>query len=159
MYVVKLNESELNDALSERSGTSSGRHSHFSTETPRASTSRSVCSASSTHSKQSVPGLNAIAWTFDESEQREKHALRKHIHVDSAGMRNYYLWRRLTTSGIHPGQAANMIGSQFGYKQVKQKRDIQLFSIRLTKEHRVYFTIQEKERIVKILNIGGHAFG
>lgn len=74
-------------------------------------------------------------------------------------MKNYYMWRRLIRAGNHPRDAAKLMGSKFCYKQVKQKKSIQLFSIRLSDEDRVFFMIQEKERIVKILNIGGHSFG
>lgn len=97
-------------------------------------------------------------WTFDESAPREKYKFRRHIPVEPATMRNYYMWRRLILAGQHPRNAADMIGSQFRYKQVKQKKDIQLFSIRLSHEHRVFFIIKEQERIVKVLNIGGHSF-
>jgi hypothetical protein len=97
-------------------------------------------------------------WTFDESAPREKYKFRRHIPVEPATMRNYYMWRRLIIAGQHPRNAADMIGSQFRYKQVKQKKDIQLFSIRLSHEHRVFFIIKEQERIVNVLNIGGHSF-
>lgn len=97
-------------------------------------------------------------WTFDESAPREKYKFRRHIPVEPATMRNYYMWRRLIIAGQHPRNAADMIGSQFRYKQVKQKKDIQLFSIRLSHEHRVFFIIKEEERVVKVLNIGGHSF-
>ncbi|WP_162790962.1 hypothetical protein [Enterobacter roggenkampii] len=88
--------------------------------------------------KHTLPGENIkIKWTFDESGPREKYRIRKHKPVDVAGMRNYYMWRRIVLSGCHPGEAAHMAGSQFCFKQVKQKN--QLYSIKLNIEHQVFF--------------------
>ncbi|EKM2933621.1 hypothetical protein PUM48_004849 [Escherichia coli] len=107
--------------------------------------------------KRSAQGIKA-KWSFDETEPRSQYKLRKHIPVNASAMRNYYIWRRTVLAGHHPRDAAHMIGSQYCFKQVRQKKCIELFSIRLSVEHRVFFTINEKERVVKVLNIGGHSF-
>ncbi|EMU6256425.1 TPA: hypothetical protein QBF58_005117 [Escherichia coli O11:H5] len=109
------------------------------------------------HVKRSVQGIKT-KWSFDETEPRCKYKLRKHIPVNASAMRNYYIWRRAVLAGHHPRDAAHMIGSQYCFKQVRQKKCIELFSIRLSVEHRVFFIINEKERVVKVLNIGGHSF-
>ncbi|HIB5352281.1 TPA: hypothetical protein ACWW89_005029 [Escherichia coli] len=109
------------------------------------------------NAKKSLQGVKTT-WSFDETEPRSKYKLRRHIPVNASAMRNYYIWRRTVLAGHHPRDAAHMIGSQYCFKQVRQKKCIELFSIRLSVEHRVFFTIHEKERIVKVLNIGGHSF-
>ena len=183
MYLIELNEIDLERVLTDSEYFTASEGEYFSAEesspsysipsTSRysmPSTSRySIPSSSKFSSERSValqgkklhtmPRANTkISWTFDERGPREKYRSKKHISVDAAGMRNYYMWRRAVLAGCHPREAAHMIGTQFCFKQVKQKNKIQLYSIRLNAEHRIFFMIQEKERIVKVLNIGGHSF-
>lgn len=125
------------------------------------SNSKTISTRNHSYNKSNVKKLGQgvkSKWSFDETEPRSKYKLRKHIPVNASAMRNYYLWRRTVLAGHHPRDAAHMIGSQFSFKQVRQKKCIELFSIRLSVEHRVFFTIHERERIVKVLNIGGHSF-
>ncbi|MFJ3372815.1 hypothetical protein [Pseudomonas sp. NPDC086251] len=142
-------ESEYSLASGPESSIPLGSGSSFSYESAQARKKFS-------HKSPSAP--NPTGWTVDDSEQKNKYGSRKHIPVDAASMRNYYLWRRLITSGAHPRDAAIMAGAKFCYKQVKQKKAVQLFSIRLSQEHRVFFMIQEDARLVRVLNIGGHSF-
>lgn len=132
------------------------RRSFLSSSTASVKSSNEKVSKSPHHKRTTV--RQKTNWSVDDSEQRNKYIHKKHVPVDASAMRNYYMWRRAIRAGNHPRDAANMIGAQFCFKQVKQKKNIQLFSIRLNCEHRVFFIIQEKERIVKVLNIGGHSF-
>lgn len=176
MFLIELTDIDLRREISDSEYFTASENEYSSEEESRASYSvsssltYSISSSSRYSSARSVKlrkkelhtmpsAKTKINWTFDECGPREKYILRKHIPVDTAGMRNYYMWRRVVLSGVHPREAANMIGKQFFFKQVKQKKSIQLYSIRLNIEHRVFFMIQEKERIVKVLNIGGHCFG
>ncbi len=179
MYLIELNDDELESVASDAEYFTASEDEYFSADDNDAISSHSYSSSGGKHTTQTSSKYSAsfsykslksqqssgssaidkIRWTVDESEPRGKYRLKKHVYVEPLIMKNYYLWRRLILSGNHPRDAATIIGSQFCYKQVKQKKSIQLFSIRLNHEHRVYFMIQEKERIVKILNIGGHAFG
>ncbi|MFQ6249445.1 hypothetical protein ACLMPM_24060 [Yersinia enterocolitica] len=177
MYLIELNDIDIERAISDAEYFTASEDEYFSAEGSKSSylipsssrTAYSMRSSSINSSVRSVtlqkkqfhtmPSENTkINWTFDESEPREKYSFRKHIPVDAAGMRNYYIWRRIVLSGVHPREAAHMAGSKFCFKQVKQKKKNQLHSIRLNIEHRVFFIIQENERIVKVLNIGGHSF-
>lgn len=196
MYLIELNDTDLDSALSDAEYFTASEDEYFSAEESSSSSdlryispsfpeyslpsaperpfsyrsghSHSSCSRSSRTSnsihtpiKRSHRSQNScpeVRWTVDDSVPRDKYRLNKHTPVDTASMKNYYLWRRLIVSGKHPRDAASIVGSKFNFKQVKQKRSIQLFSLRLSDEHRVYFMIQEEEHIVKVLNIGGHAF-
>ncbi|EHP1021970.1 hypothetical protein KNZ32_003067 [Escherichia coli] len=97
-------------------------------------------------------------WIFDEAETRKKYSLGIHIPVDAALMKNYYMWRRTIIAGLHPKNAADIVGCQFRFKKIKQKKGVEVYSIRLSSEHRVFFTIQGNERVVTVLKIGGHSF-
>ncbi|NIH07150.1 hypothetical protein [Providencia rettgeri] len=185
MYLIELNDIDLERAISDAEYFTASEDEYFSAEEsislysipsssrtaysipPNSRTTYSIQSSSMSLSARSVtlqkndtmPSENIkIKWTFDESGPREQYIFKKHIPVDAAGMRNYYMWRRIVLSGVHPRRAADMAGSEFCFKQVKQKNKNKLYSIRLTSKHRVFFTIQENERRVNILNIGGHSF-
>ncbi len=173
MYLIELNDTDIYNIASESEYFTATEDEYFSADEYFSSGSHSAMSRStgsilSMSSKSKTALTNnkrrktdreyKTKWTFDETEPRSKYKSRKHIPVDAAAMRNYYLWRRTVIAGHHPRDAAHMIGSQFCFKQVRQKRAVQLFSIRLNVEHRVFFTINEKECIVKVLNIGGHSF-
>lgn len=177
MYLIDLNDDDLENIASDLEYFTASENEYFTgdendaasvmsssySEYTAPSTSRhSSFSGSIKHYRKHTRITNAVSekkiWTIDETEPRSKYRLNKHIHVEPLAMKNYYLWRRLIRAGSHPYDAAKIIGSQFCYKQVKQKKSIQLFSIRLSYEHRVFFMVDEKERIVKILNIGGHSF-
>ena len=175
MYLIELNEIDVECAVSDLEYFTASEDEYFSAED---SGSRHSMDSASRYSMDSGLRYSSVSnatlrrkhlykmtdtdirskWSFDESEPRGKYKLRNHIPVDASGMRNYYIWRRAVLSGLHPRDAAHIMGSQFCFKQVKQKKNIQLFSIRLNSEHRVYFIIKVKECIVKILNIGGHSF-
>ncbi|HAK4778358.1 TPA: hypothetical protein H2C15_004712 [Salmonella enterica] len=175
MYLIELNDIDLERVISDAEYFTASEDEYFSAEESRSSYStpsnsrtaysrQSSSISSSARSvtfkkKHTMPSENIkLKWTFDESGPREQYSFRKHIPVDAAGMRNYYMWRRIVLSGFHPREAAHMAGSQFCFKQLKQKQKNQLYSIRLNIEHRVFFIIQESERRVKVLNIGGHSF-
>lgn len=175
MYCIELKDVDIDSVFSDSEYLTASENEYFSADESNPiysidSSSRFSMNSGSRYSstanattrrKKSHKMSNTdvkIKWTFDESEPRCKYRSKKHIAVDATGMRNYYMWRRTILSGHHPKDAACIIGSKFCFKQVKQKKNIQLFSIRLNSEHRVYFIIQEKEFIVKILNIGGHSF-
>lgn len=141
------------------SGTPYSKAHSSGTSYSKAYSSSAQSTASQKNSYHKVQSEDTkIKWTVDDSGPREKYKHRKHTSVDGAGMRNYNIWRRIILSGVHPREAASMAGIQFNYKQLKQKLRNQLFSIRLNIEHRVFFIVDEKERSVKILNIGGHSF-
>lgn len=178
MYLIELNDDDLESIITDSEYFTASEDEYFTADENNAesvrSFSHSVYTAPSSSRHSSISGSvkhyrkhvsksgtiseNKI-WIVDETEPRSKYRLNKHIHVEPLYMKNYYMWRRLIRAGNHPRDAAKLMGSKFCYKQVKQKRSIQLFSIRLSDEDRVFFMIQEKERIVKILNIGGHSFG
>lgn len=125
----------------------------------RRSSKGSHSKASSIKSAQKMSYHSALKWRVDDDQQRTMYRLGRHVVVDGATMRHYYEWRRIiNTGGVHPRQAAQLIGIKMDYKLTKQKQRIQLYSIRLSKEHRVFFTVDEVGKIVNVLNVGGHAF-
>ncbi|OQS37600.1 hypothetical protein B0T39_15260 [Chromobacterium haemolyticum] len=75
--------------------------------------------------------------------------------VPSSAMREYHRWRQLIQQGKHPKEAANEVGDTH-YEMIKQRAGVDIFSIRLSQQHRVYFQIND--RVVKVLKIGGHGF-
>ncbi|PEH73896.1 hypothetical protein [Edwardsiella tarda] len=97
-------------------------------------------------------------WTFDETEPRGMYKLRKHVRVDAVLMEKYYKWRRAIIAGQHPKNAVDIIGCGAFFKKINQKKGIDVFSIRLSSEHRVYFSYQENKRVVTVWKIGGHSF-
>ncbi|EDX6465822.1 hypothetical protein CBH50_004584 [Salmonella enterica subsp. diarizonae serovar 60:r:e,n,x,z15] len=113
----------------------------------------------SVKSEKKLSSHNVIKWSVDDRQQRSRYRLGRHVVVDGATMRHYYEWRRIINSGgVHPRQAAQLIGIKMDFKLTKQKQSMQLYSIRLSKEHRVFFTVDEVGKIVNVLNVGGHSF-
>ncbi|KIS41180.1 hypothetical protein [Kosakonia radicincitans] len=178
MYLIGLNEDDLESIIADSEYFTASEDEYFTADenhaesvrsfsysayTAPSSSRQSSISGSVKHYRKHVSKSGTVSeskkWIVDETEPRSKYRLNKHIHVEPLYMKNYYMWRRLIRAGNHPRDAAKLTGSKFCYKQVKQKKSIQLFSIRLSDEDRVFFMIEEKERIVKILNIGGHSFG
>ncbi|SFT65173.1 hypothetical protein SAMN05192562_1011315 [Kosakonia arachidis] len=178
MYLIELNDDDLENIISDSEYFTASDDEYFTADesvagsvgyftssayTAPSSSRQSSLSGSVKHYRKQVSQSGSLSeskkWIIDETEPKSKYRLNKHIHIEPQHMRNYYMWRRLIRAGTHPREAAKLMGSKFCYKQVKQKKSIQLFSIRLSEDNRVFFRIQEKERIVKILNIGGHSFG
>lgn len=178
MYLIELNDGDLESIISDSEYFTASDDEYFTADesmagsvsrftysayTVPSSSRQSSLSGSVKHDTKQVNQSGTISeskkWIIDETEPGNKYRRNKHIHIEPHHMSNYYRWRRLIRDGNHPRKAAEMMGSKFCYKQVKQKKSIQVFSIRLSEENRVFFMIQEKERIVKILNIGGHSFG
>ncbi|MEL4073361.1 hypothetical protein WKW50_24890 [Ochrobactrum sp. GPK 3] len=98
------------------------------------------------------------AWTVDDSQPREKYLAKKHVPVNAASMKNYFMWRNLIKTGIHPVKAATTAGIKLRFHPLKQKKHINVYTLSLSIEHRVVFSLQEAERIVTVLNIGGHSY-
>ncbi|MBY0446528.1 MAG: hypothetical protein K2Q15_15135 [Burkholderiales bacterium] len=106
--------------------------------------------------KEKMPPKQEIkGWKFDDSTPRRKYTSGKSIQVPPAGMRKFHEWRRLILTGLHPSKAAEAIGDCH-YEKIRQKDGINLFSIRLTQEHRVYFRLNDTSRIIEVMSIGGH---
>jgi Txe/YoeB family toxin of Txe-Axe toxin-antitoxin module len=87
------------------------------------------------------------------SEEYKKHPKGK-VSVPPAAMRKFHDWCRAVESDTHPKLAADMAGD-LNYEQLGGRLAGQ-YTIRLSQEHRVAFTIDEPNRLVTIFQIGGH---
>lgn len=92
-----------------------------------------------------------MPFSFDDSAARLNWEKEKSISVPPAGMRIYHDWRRYILGGRTPEDAARLAGDM-NYERLQGYSN--LFSIRLTKQHRVLFSV--KGMTVKVLAIGGH---
>ncbi|HHW5414144.1 type II toxin-antitoxin system YoeB family toxin [Citrobacter sp. Cpo090] len=88
---------------------------------------------------------------FDDS--RVRNAWNGNINaVPQAGMRKYYEWRRLIRDGgSSPADAAAKVGD-LHYERLRGRNGF--YSIRLSQEHRVVFSVQNES--VTVYTIGGH---
>lgn len=93
-------------------------------------------------------------WTVNDSEPRRTFEANKHVAVPASGMRNYYAWRDQINKGAHPSDAAEHV-ADMRYEQLKGKNQGQ-FTIRLSQEHRVLFTVDQANKEVNVKAIGGH---
>lgn len=94
-----------------------------------------------------------MTWNFDDSEARNNYLKGKHIPVPSAGMRKYNDWKRRILSSAHkehPKDAAKYAGDMH-YEKVGD-----VYTIRLTQEHRVVFKLNDTLKKITVIRIGGH---
>ena len=96
-----------------------------------------------------------MAWSVANpiSEEYKRNPKNK-VAVPAAGMRKFHDWCREIEKDIHPKLAADMAGD-LNYEQLGGRLRGQ-YTIRLSQEHRVGFTIDETNRVVTIFHIGGH---
>jgi Txe/YoeB family toxin of Txe-Axe toxin-antitoxin module len=96
-----------------------------------------------------------MPWTVVNpvSEEFKKNPKNK-VGVPAAAMRKFYDWCREIEKDIHPKLAADIAGDM-NYEQLGGKLKGQ-YTIRLSREHRVAFTIDEATQVVTIFQIGGH---
>lgn len=110
--------------------------------------------AGGTQRSQQLSEATNGQWHVDDSKPRHDYEHHHHIPVPAAGMRQYYEWRRALMAGHHPKSAADLTGdTHFEHLRGAQKDQC---SIRLSQEHRVFFQIDERHRIVTVRKIGGH---
>jgi Txe/YoeB family toxin of Txe-Axe toxin-antitoxin module len=94
-----------------------------------------------------------MAWIVNDNAQRARFNAGRHVQVPVAAMRKYYEWKHLITSeDLAPNVAADRVGD-LHYEQL-QGRHRGTYTIRLSQEHRVVFTIVGQQVIVS--QIGGH---
>lgn len=95
-----------------------------------------------------------MAWTIDDSQQRILYDKGKHVAVPPAGMSKYHEWRRKIELGTHPKNAADEVGDMH-YEQLGGVNK-GIYTIRLSQEHRVAFTLNGTLQQVNVISIGGH---
>lgn len=89
-------------------------------------------------------------YNFDDSEQRARYNRNGHIPVPPSAMRKYNEWRRLIANyGYNPRTAAEHVGDTN-----PERLRGNTFSIRLTQEHRVVYSIQGNN--ITVHSVGGH---
>jgi len=95
-----------------------------------------------------------MAWTIvNPVTEAFKKTPKGKIAVPGAAMKKFHDWCREVEKDIHPKLAADI--SDMNYEQLGG-RLVGQFTIRLSKEHRVAFTINEATQVVTIFQIGGH---
>lgn len=80
-----------------------------------------------------------MAWTIDDSQPRILYNKDKHVAVTASAMSKYHEWRREIVRGTDPKNAADKVGDMH-YEQLGGKHK-GIYTIRLSQEHRVAFTI------------------
>jgi plasmid maintenance system killer protein len=96
----------------------------------------------------------AMAWTIDDSQPRILYNKDKHVAVTPSAMGKYHEWRREIERGSDPKSAAGKVGDMH-YEQLSGNNK-GIYTIRLSQEHRVAFTINGTLQQVKVISIGGH---
>lgn len=95
-----------------------------------------------------------MAWTIDDSQPRILYNKDKHVAVTASAMSKYHEWCREIVRGTDPKNAADKVGDMH-YEQLSGKNK-GIYTIRLSQEHRVAFTINSTLQQVKVISIGGH---
>lgn len=95
-----------------------------------------------------------MVWRVDDSLPRITYEKGKHTEVPSAAMRTYHQWRRLINNGETPMNAARASGD-LHFEQLSG-RNRGVYTIRLSQEHRVVFTLDNTLETVNVIQIGGH---
>ncbi len=94
-------------------------------------------------------------WTVDDSVQRAAYDKGKHDPVPASSMRKYHDWRlAVEHKNQHPKVAAEEVGD-LHYEQLSGKLKGE-YTVRLSQEHRVAFTIDDTTKVVAVFRIGGH---
>jgi Txe/YoeB family toxin of Txe-Axe toxin-antitoxin module len=95
-----------------------------------------------------------MPWTVVNPVSEEfKKSPKGKVGVPPAAMRKFHDWCREVEKDIHPKLAADI--SDMNFEQLGGKLKGQ-YTIRLSKEHRVAFTIDEANQVVTVFQIGGH---
>ena len=95
-----------------------------------------------------------MIWTVDETSPRSTYNKGQHEEVPAAGMKKYYEWRNMiVTQNCHPKIAAENVGDMW-YKKLMGGSEV--FEIRLTQKHRVFFRVNSTSHVVTIDKVGGH---
>ena len=95
-----------------------------------------------------------MAWTIDDSQPRILYNKDKHVAVTASAMSKYHEWRREIVRGTDPKNAADKVGDMH-YEQLGGKHK-GIYTIRLSQEHRVAFTINSTQQQVSVISLGGH---
>ncbi|MDH5231045.1 MAG: hypothetical protein OEZ58_02255 [Gammaproteobacteria bacterium] len=86
-----------------------------------------------------------MAWTFDDTGAKTN-------VIPAAAGAKYYAFRRLIRdNGHHPKTAAEQLGDS-NYEDLGGNK----YSIRLSQEHRVYFTLDQTALTVTVSEVGKH---
>lgn len=91
-----------------------------------------------------------MPWTVNDQQARNTFNQGKHVQVPPAAMKKYYEWRQLIQGGSDPKSAADEAGDMH-YEKLK---NTDIYTIRLSQEHRVVFKIIGE--MVQVIKIGGH---
>ncbi|NLS55692.1 hypothetical protein [Hafnia alvei] len=92
-----------------------------------------------------------MSWDFNDSAPQASN-LRI---VEPSGMRKYYEWRRLIRyMNLPPNDAAARVGD-LRYERLPERGPYN-FSIRLSQQHRVHFTVDNTAKRITVLSIGPH---
>ena len=96
-----------------------------------------------------------MAWTLDDSIQRRAFNQNKHFDVEAASMSKYHQWKRkINDLGMYPKVAAEAVGDMH-YEQLSGKNKGE-YTVRLSQQHRVAFTRNDRTKVVTVFQIGGH---
>lgn len=96
-----------------------------------------------------------MPWSLDDSIQRNVFNRNRHFDVPGAAIRKYHDWKRLVVQG---NMAPNLAAAQVGDTHYEQLggRNAGEFTIRLSQQHRVAFTVDSVNQHVTVFQIGGH---
>lgn len=96
-----------------------------------------------------------MAWKVDDSVQRNVFNAGKNFSVEPSAMRKYHDWKnKINLQNLHPKVAADAAGDMH-YEQLSGRNAGQ-YTIRLSQQHRVAFTINTASQTVNVFQIGGH---
>ncbi|PWY92311.1 hypothetical protein BO70DRAFT_327401 [Aspergillus heteromorphus CBS 117.55] len=96
--------------------------------------------------------VERLAWTWDDAR-----VLRgiDRSSLQQTHLNTYYEFRDLVKAGSHPSEAVRTMGGDLHFERLSGRlKDV--YTIRLSQEHRVAFTIDARQRNVFVLNLGGH---
>jgi Txe/YoeB family toxin of Txe-Axe toxin-antitoxin module len=96
-----------------------------------------------------------MGWKVDDTVQRTAFNAGKHYQVEPSAMRKYHDWKnKITLNNLHPKVAAEAAGDMH-YEQLGGRNAGQ-YTVRLSQQHRVAFTINTVSQTVNVFQIGGH---
>lgn len=96
-----------------------------------------------------------MPWSVNDQRQRDRFNRRHAVEVPSAAMRTYHQWRRqIINTNSHPRPVAHAIGGMH-YEQLGGRHAGE-YTVRISREHRVAFTIDDVNQTVTVFSIGGH---
>ena len=89
-----------------------------------------------------------MPWATNTKNQKVESAL------SPAAKTVFNTWAKTINSGKDPKTAANFKDAD--YEVLKKSGDLKFCSIRLSKEHRVYFVQNDKTQVCEVRKVGSH---